>query len=187
MTWPFGDIKPFSFDLIVADPPWLFRLHSADGEAKSPQAHYQCCGLDWIKALHVGHLARQHSWLFLWVTAPLLPEGLEVMKAWGFEYRSRLSWRKVTAGGKPRMGCGYIVRTLHEDVLIGALGNPKRAKPLPSLFDGVAREHSRKPDEFYTLVEKFAPDAARLDMFGRQSRPGWTVFGNESTKFDGER
>jgi N6-adenosine-specific RNA methylase IME4 len=72
----------------------------------------------------------------------------------------------------------------HENILIGSRGKPKMGKPFPSLFDGVAREHSRKPDEFYALAEAFAPDARRLDLFGRQSRAGWDVWGVESTKFD---
>ena len=184
MAWPFDPLAMFSADLVAADPPWSFDLYSAAGEAKSAQAHYECMPLDAIKALPVGHLVGCHSWLFLWATAPLLPQALEVMHAWGFEYRTRLSWRKVTPAGKPRLGTGYIVRTLHEDILVGAIGSPARKSPLPSLFDGVAREHSRKPESFYGLVEAFAPAARRVELFARASRDGWATWGDERSKYD---
>lgn len=180
----FDPLPPFCADLIVCDPPWRFELHSGKGEEKSAQAHYACMTIDDIMALPVGHLVGCHSWLFLWATAPMLPHALEVMRAWGFEYRSRLAWRKLTPAGKPRLGTGYVVRTLHEDILVGAIGSPVYAKALPSLFDGIAREHSRKPDVFYRLVEDFAPAARRVELFGRESRSGWAVWGNEATKFD---
>jgi hypothetical protein len=94
-------------------------------------------------------------------------------------------WRKLTANSKPRMGTGYRVRTLHEPILVATIGNPKH-KPLPSLFDGVAREHSRKPDEFHNMVLRhtLAP-MCRADLFSRETRPaeGW---GLEHGKFDGE-
>ncbi|MBL8575108.1 MAG: hypothetical protein JNM13_15645 [Hyphomicrobiaceae bacterium] len=184
MSWPFEGLRMFGYDVIVADPPWRFELRSSAGEAKSAQAHYDCIGLDRIMALPVGQLARRDCWLMLWATAPMLPQALAVMGAWGATYRSRLSWRKLTRHGKGRLGTGYIVRTLHEDVLIGAWGQPPRRRPLPSLFDGEAREHSRKPDEFYALIDQFAPATFRADLFGRQSRPGWDVWGNEARKFD---
>lgn len=180
----FEHLPLFGFDLVVADPPWSFALRSSAGEEKSAQAQYACMPLADIMAMPIGHLVGCHSWLFLWATAPLLPQAMAVMAAWGFEYRTRLSWRKLTPSGKPRLGTGYVVRTLHEDVLVGAVGAPSYARALPSLFDGVAREHSRKPESFYRLVEGFAPAARRLDLFSRETRPGWTGWGNEATKFD---
>jgi N6-adenosine-specific RNA methylase IME4 len=182
--WPFGDLRPLAYDVIVADPPWLVQMRSAAGEKKAPQAHYACMPIGEIAALPVGKLARGDCWLFLWTSAPLLDRAFEVMKAWGFSYCSRTAWRKTTINNKVRVGPGYICRTMHEDVLIGKIGNPCRRKPLPSLFDGLAREHSRKPDEFYAHVEAFAPHSFRLDLFSRQSRPGWDVFGDEAGKFD---
>lgn len=182
--WPFDPLQPFCADVIVADPPWLVEMRSEKGEAKAPQAHYDCLPIDAIKRFPVGHLAGSDCWLFLWTSAPLLDRAFEVMNAWGFTYCSRCAWAKVTQNGKPRLGPGYVVRTLHEDILIGKIGEPRRQKPLPSLFSGVAREHSRKPEEFYALVERFAPLARRVDLFARQSRPGWNTWGNEATKFD---
>ena len=179
-----ADLPLFGFDLVVCDPPWSFALRSAAGESKSAQAQYACMPLDAIKAMPVGHLVGANSWLFLWATAPMLPHALAVMEAWGFTYRTRLAWRKLTPAGKPRLGTGYVVRTLHEDILVGAIGSPTYMRALPSLFDGVAREHSRKPDEFFGLVEAFAPGARRLDMFSRETRPGWRSWGAEASKFD---
>jgi N6-adenosine-specific RNA methylase IME4 len=180
----FADLPLFGLDLVIADPPWLFALRSSAGEEKSPQAQYDCMTLEAIKALPVGHLVGCDSWLLLWATAPLLPQAIEVMHAWGFQYRTRFAWRKTTARGKVRMGPGYVVRTMHEDILVGAIGQPSYARAFPSIFDGLAREHSRKPDAFYHLVERFAPAARRVDLFSRQSRPGFTSWRNEAHKFD---
>lgn len=184
--WPFAPLRPFSYDVIVADPPWLVEMRSAKGETKAPQAHYSCMSIDAICALPVGHLARGDAWLFLWTSAPLLDRAFDVLRAWGFAYCSRLTWRKATINDKTRVGPGYVVRTMSEDILIGKIGAPRRAKALPSLFSGLAREHSRKPDEFYRLAEGFAPDAFRADLFSRASRPGWTGWGDEHGKFDRE-
>jgi N6-adenosine-specific RNA methylase IME4 len=182
--WPFDPLRPLSFDLIVADPPWLFELRSEKGEGKAPQAQYACMTPAQIMALPVGQLARGDCWLFLWTSAPLLDVGMETLKAWGFTYKTCLAWRKTTPAGKVRMGPGYIARTRHENILVGAIGAPARARAMDSLFDGVAREHSRKPDEFYARAEAFAPRAFKLDLFARQSRPGWATWGNEARKFD---
>ena len=184
-AWPFGNARMFGYDVIVADPPWLFDLRSAKGEAKSPQAQYACMSTRDIAALPVGHLCSSDAWLFLWATAPMLPEAIDVMRAWGFQYKSRISWIKRTATGKTRFGPGYVVRSRHEDVLIGAMGTPPFTTALHSIFNGLAREHSRKPDEFYPMIERFSPDARRAELFARQSRLGWTTWGLESTKFDG--
>lgn len=185
-SWPFEPMHPFSADIINADPPWLVEMYSEKGEGKAPQAHYDCLSIEAISALPVGQLAGSDCWLFLWTSAPLLDRAFEVMRAWDFRYVTRTAWRKTTINGKQALGPGYVVRTMHEDVLIGKIGNPRRTKPMPSLFDGLRREHSRKPEEFCALVEQFAPLARRVDLFSRQSRPGWITWGNEATKFDGE-
>ena len=173
----------FAFDVIEADPPWRFELYSEKGEEKSPQAQYACMSLDDIKALPVGHLCGSDSWLFLWTIAPMLDAGFDVLRAWGYVYVTRLTWAKVTVNGKPRMGPGYVARTLDETVLVAKIGRPKMAKPLPSLFQGVAREHSRKPDEQYPLIEACSP-GPYLEMFARQSfSDKWDTWGQESDKF----
>jgi N6-adenosine-specific RNA methylase IME4 len=185
MSWPFDDLRPLWFDFIAADPAWEFLLYSPAGAAKSASAHYDTMPLDEIKALPVGQLARGDCLLLLWTCGWSIPDALEVMAAWGFKFVSEMVWRKVTRNGKPRMGPGYRVRTLHEPILVGTIGNPHH-KPFPSLFDGIARQHSRKPEEFYALVDKHVPAVHKLDLFSRQNRPGWHAWGHEAGKFDTE-
>lgn len=179
-----SEIPLFGFDLAVVDPPWEFELYSDKGAKKGAAAHYPTMPLAEILAIPVGNFLRGDSWVMLWVTAPQLRDGFSCLDAWGVAYCTTLIWRKVSRRGRPMMGTGYVARSMHEQVLVGKIGAPKARMAIPSIFDGFRREHSRKPDEFYDLVERFAPDAEKLDLFGRQSRPGWFVAGNEATKFD---
>lgn len=185
MTWPFDPLRMFNYDAVVIDPPWHFELRSAKGEEKSPQAQYACMTDEDILGLPVASLIGGAGWVFLWTSAPKLPLGFQCFDRWGVRFVSRMSWRKTTKNDKVRWGPGYVVRSMHEDILIGKVSDPALRKAMPSLFNGLAREHSRKPDEFYALVEGFMPEGSRLaDVFSRQSRPGWDVWGDESTKFD---
>lgn len=186
VAWQFGPLRMFGHDLICADPPWDFENYSEAGTLKGADPHYAVMSLADICAMRVSDLARGDCLLLLWSTGCMLPQCLQVMRSWGFTYKSEIVWRKLTPNGKPRMGTGYRVRTLHEPILLGTVGNP-RHKPFPSVFDGVAREHSRKPEEFYQLVDSCAADlGARADLFARQQRPGWNAWGNETDKFPGE-
>jgi N6-adenosine-specific RNA methylase IME4 len=193
-AWPFQQMCPLSYDVIVADPPWTFELRSEAGEGKSPQAHYECMSLDAIKALPVGQLARGDCLLLLWTCgwAMATCQAQEVAKAWGFLPVTEMSWRKTTPAGAVRMGPGYRVRTMHEPILVCTLGNPmQRALESTDIFDirldGIAREHSRKPVEFYDHVVACTPKAIRrADLFSRETRPGFDGWGNEATKFDKE-
>lgn len=182
--WPFGSLRMFGYDVIVIDPPWRFDLRSEAGAAKSAAAHYDTMSLSDIRALPVGRLARADCLLLLWCCEWMAPgDRQSVLDSWGFTYKSTLVWRKVTANGKPRLGTGYRVRTMHEPVVVATTGAPVH-KPLHSVIDGIARQHSRKPEEFYAAVEQAAPAAYRADLFARQSRPGWDTWGREATKFD---
>lgn len=184
MSASFDDLAPLSYDVIVADPPWRFRTWGEHNQTKSASRHYALMTTETIKALPVGRLAQRDCLLLLWATECMRPQAHEVMSAWGFTYKSALVWRKVTKNGKPRMGTGYWARTMHEPVLIGCIGKPRKFSAFPSCFDGVAREHSRKPDEFYTLVERHTASLRRLDLFSRESRPGFDGWGHEVAKFD---
>lgn len=184
--WPFANLLMFSYSVIAADPPWDFENYSAAGTAKGADPHYDVMPLDAIKALPVGHLAAGDCLLLLWTCGWAMATGQAqaVARAWGFTPQSEIVWRKITANGKPRMGTGYRVRTLHEPILVATAGNPKH-KPFPSLFDGVAREHSRKPDEFYRLTTDCTPGALRrADLFSRETRDGFEGWGAEHGKFD---
>lgn len=184
MGWALDPLDPLSFDLISADPAWKFKLWSAEGEAKSAEHHYRTMSLVDIKALPVGQLARGDCLLLLWTTGWAMATGQahDVCRAWNFEPVTEIVWRKTTPSGKVRMGTGYRARTMHEPILLAKIGNP-RHKAFPSIFDGIAREHSRKPEEFYSLVERVMPGAKRLDLFSRQNRPGWIAYGDEAGKF----
>jgi N6-adenosine-specific RNA methylase IME4 len=201
-AWPFGDLPMFGFDFIMADPPTEFRVYSEAGQAKSPQAQYETMTIPEICALPVGHLAAKNCILFLWTCWPLIlggpnpqqagpakaadsPAG-RIMDAWGFRFSTGGAWIKRTRTGKLNFGTGYRVRSSCEPWLIGVNGDPEAAGASTSrnVIEGLAREHSRKPDEAYKWAERYMPDARRLDLFSRQSRPGWTTWGRESTKFD---
>ncbi|NTB05081.1 MT-A70 family methyltransferase [Agrobacterium tumefaciens] len=181
--WPFGDLPPFSFDLIMADPPWLYKLRSEKGEGKSAQAHYNCMPLDQIKAMPVLDLASENCLLWLWATNPMVIQAYEVLLAWGFDFVTMGSWEKTTKNGKQAFGPGYVFRTSNEPILIGRRGEPKTTKSVRSSFAGVVRGHSRKPEEGYRQAEKLMPNARRLELFSRTNRKGWTVWGDETGKF----
>lgn len=186
MTWPFGDLQMFGYDVIVADPPWAFELYSEAGERKSAAAHYALIGLEKIKSLPVGQLARGDCLLLLWTCGWAMATGqaIDVCRAWGFVPITEMIWRKTTRNEKVRVGTGYRVRTMHEPILLCIAGNPMH-KPFPSLINGLAREHSRKPDEFYRAVVKATPRAMRrADLFSRETREGFEAWGNEAGKFD---
>lgn len=183
-AWPLAPLEPASYGLIVADPPWRFRTWSETNQEKSASRHYGLMQIEDIKALPVGELAQRDCVLLLWITAPMLQEGLEAAGAWGFRYKSNMVWRKVTPRGKVRQGTGYWARSMHEQVLICTRGKPQKYSAFPSVFDGIVREHSRKPEEFYRLVEQRTAGLRRADVFARQGRPGWEAFGNEASKFD---
>lgn len=173
----------FGYDFIMADPAWTFVTYSEKGHEKAPQAHYDCQSLDEIKALPVGQLASRDCVLWLWACNPMLDQAFDVIKAWGFQFKTAGSWAKKTVNGKYRWGPGYVLRTTNEPYLIATTGNPQ-IKAIQSGFDGLAREHSRKPDEAYELAERMCPNARRLNMFTRETRVGWDSTGDEATKFD---
>ena len=188
-AWPFDPLPPLSYDVIIADPPWDFENYSAAGTKKGADPHYAVMPLAEIKSLPVHGLASRDCLLLLWTTGWAIAEGYaqEVARAWGFKPLSEIVWRKLTATGKVRMGTGYRVRTMHEPVLVCTLNNPRHT-PFPSCFDGAAREHSRKPAEFYDLVVDRTPLALRrVDLFSREIRQGFDGWGFEHGKFDEPR
>jgi len=183
VTWPFGELRPLSYDLIMADPPWSFQFWSAKGEEKSAQAQYACMSIEDIKALPVSQLARGDALLWLWCTWPLLREAIETVESWGFKYVTGGAWAKRTKHGKAAFGTGYRLRSSCEPFLIGTIGNPETTRSVRNLIDGLAREHSRKPDEAFTAADLLMPSAFRVELFSRQRRPGWDSWGNQKDIF----
>ncbi len=177
------DVPLFRYGLIMADPPWSFDAWSEGGNEKNAKAQYDCMPLGEIKQLPVGHFAAPNCVLWLWATNPLLPEAIDVLRAWGFQFKTAGHWSKKTPNGKQSFGTGYILRGAGEPFLIGVNGSPKTSKNVRSVIEGVAREHSRKPEEAFEAAERLIPNVDRLELFSRQERSGWDSFGNEIDKF----
>lgn len=180
--WPFGDMRMFGYDCIVADPPWSFRLRSEAGERKSPMFHYDCMSVDDIAAMPVSQLARGDCLLLLWTCGWAMANrhAHKVAEGWGFTPITELVWRKTTKNAKVRVGPGYRARTMHEPILLCTMGNPVHGA-FPSLFDGLARRHSEKPDEFYEMVRsKTKHMLHRADLFSAGiQRPGFEGWGED--------
>ena len=186
--WPFDPLVPFSFDFVVADPPWPWETYSEKGARKSPSAQYATMTMEQIRALPIGDLLAPRGVLFLWCTWPLISLQAQLPAHWGLTMRTGGVWAKRTPSGKLRWGPGYLLRSVCEPFLIAALdGHEFKGRSVPNLIDGVAREHSRKPDEVFAAIDRVLPEARKLDLFARQSRTGWTAWGDQLTKFDEKR
>ena len=182
--WAFGGLRPFRYGAILADPPWYFRNYSAKGEGRNPVAHYPCMTLEAIQALPVAHLAAPDCALVMWATAPMLPQALETMAAWGFTFKSAGAWAKQSSTGAAwAFGTGYCYRSAAEFWLLGTMGRPSvQARNIRNLIVAPVREHSRKPDQMAHDIEKLFR-GPYLELFARQRRPGWDCWGNDVEAF----
>jgi N6-adenosine-specific RNA methylase IME4 len=188
--WPFGDLPSGHFRTILADPPWAFSNWSAKGEKKNANQHYTCMPLTEIQALPVSELAHPEGCgLIMWATSPLLDQQIDTLKAWGFEFKGAGAWGKRTSTNAHwAFGPGYILRATAEFYLIGTRGKPKRlSASVRNFIEAPVREHSRKPERMRRDAEALWA-GPRLEMFARQTAPGWSCFGNETDRFapDGE-
>lgn len=171
------------FGAVLADPPWQFVNRTGKMAPEHRRlSRYPTLGLADIARLPVAELAAPTAHLYLWVPNALLAEGLQVMAGWGFIYKTNLVWYKVrTDGGPDRRGVGFYFRNVTELVLFGTRGRNARTlapgRRLPNLLTSRKREHSRKPDELYAIVEACSP-APWLELFARHPRPGWTQWGD---------
>lgn len=182
------------YRVIYADPPWTFATYSRKGKGRSPEAHYDCMTLEDIKALPVAEWAADDAVLLLWTTDPLLEKAFDVIRAWGFMYKTvGFYWAKLNKGnGKLAFdersfftGLGFWTRANPEPCLLATRGHPKRrAADVRKLVVSPRREHSRKPDEVYDRVEALC-EGPYLEMFARSSRPGWDSWGTEAGLLDG--
>jgi N6-adenosine-specific RNA methylase IME4 len=175
------------FSTILADPPWQFQNRTGKMAPEHKRlSRYATMTLQDICDLPVEVAAAQRSHLYLWVPNALLPEGLEVMKAWGFNYKSNVIWYKIRKDGGPdRRGVGFYFRNVTEMLLFGVRGKDVRtmapARSQENIISSRKREHSRKPDEQYDLIESCSW-GPRLEMFARGARPGWTVWGDQAAE-----
>lgn len=174
------------YQIILADPPWRFATYSDKGKSRSAERHYGCMALDAIKALPVAAHAARDAVLYLWVTCPFAELAYQVVHAWGFTYKSQVVWVKTTADGAGlSVGTGYYYRGNAELLYICTRGKglPRLSHGEPNVILSPRREHSRKPDEQYSLVNTlYGTDYRRLEMFARQPTPGWETWGLESHK-----
>ncbi|HEX3673877.1 MAG TPA: MT-A70 family methyltransferase [Rhizomicrobium sp.] len=173
------------FGTILADPPWRFLNRTGKIAPEHRRlARYGTMRTDEICALPIGECVKPTAHLYLWVPNALLPEGLQVMKAWGFGYKANIVWHKLRKdGGSDGRGVGFYFRNVTEVLLFGTRGKGARTKKLGRTqvnYVGTRkREHSRKPDEQYPIIEGCS-QGPFLEMFARGSRPGWTVWGNQA-------
>jgi N6-adenosine-specific RNA methylase IME4 len=176
----------FHFGLVMADFPWRFDTWSDQGKKhKSPERHYKTMPLSEIRAMPIGHLGAKDCVYWIWGTHPMLPDQIGCLPFWGLQYVTSGVWVKRTRTGKLAFGTGYRLRSASEPFLIATNGKPDTAKNIRTVIEGPIREHSRKPDEAFAAAEQMVGGVPKLELFGRRSRAGWTVWGDEATKFDG--
>lgn len=172
------------FSTVLADPPWRFTNRTGKVAPEHRRLdRYSTMSLESIMALDLQGVLAPNAHLYLWVPNALLPDGLRVMEAWGFRYVSNIVWAKRRKDGGPDgRGVGFYFRNVTELLLFGVKGSMRTLAPGRSqvnMIETRKREHSRKPDEQYRLIEDCSP-GAYLELFARHSRPGWTVWGDES-------
>lgn len=188
------------FDFVMIDCPWPWRNYTAALNPRQPEAKYRTMPLDQIARLPVADLLRPGGAAFVWYTWPLVYEAPAIVaNAWGLDPATGGAWVKTTRSGKKRMGTGFIFRSVCEPFLIATKGKPRglRGRGVRNLIEtieaadgalyGVAREHSRKPDEAYALAERLTPQWRRADLFACETRVGWVAWGDQATKYNGGR
>ncbi len=174
-----------TFHTIYADPPWQFQNRTGKVSPEHKRLNrYPTMSIGDIKRLPVYDLASAKCHLYLWVPNALLPEGLEVMRAWGFDYKTNIIWEKVRHDGMPDgRGVGFYFRNVTEVLLFGIRGENNRtlapARSQVNIVRSMKREHSRKPDEMISLIESCSP-GPYLELFARGARKGWTMWGNQA-------
>jgi N6-adenosine-specific RNA methylase IME4 len=197
----FDGLKRGHYGAILADPPWRFRTWDqrtaiprtrSSGTNVSAAAHYTTMPIEEIRALPVGALAATDCSLFLWMSWPQLEDALTLIDAWGFEYKTAaFVWTKAHAAQiemfrddtDALMGMGYWTRANTEPCLLATRGRPKRINAdVRQAIIAPRREHSRKPDGVHERIERLVA-GPYLELFARQRRPGWDVWGNEVDKF----
>ena len=180
-----GDKK---YNTIYADPPWRFQNRTGKVAPEHKRLkRYETMTVEEIKQLPVAEIADEKAHLYLWVPNALLPEGLAVMDAWGFEYKSNIVWEKIRKDGGPDgRGVGFYFRNVTELLLFGIKKNssPNRtldpARSQVNIVRSQKREHSRKPDEIIPIIEACS-QAMRIELFARGDRDGWDMWGNQAT------
>ena len=175
---PFPNKK---YDIIYADPAWYFKSYSSKGEGRNATQHYDCMSINDICNLPIGNISKNDCVLFIWVIDPMLPQALEVIKAWGFKYKTvAFTWVKENKSEGYFTGLGYWTRANPEMCLLATKGKPKRiSKSVRQLVMDKRREHSRKPDRIRNDIVELCGDLPRIELFARQQVDGWDNWGNQ--------
>lgn len=177
------------FSTVLADPPWRFQNRTGKMAPEHKRLNrYGTMSLEEIMALPVEKKLKDTAHLYLWVPNALLPDGIQVLRAWGFEYKSNLIWHKIRKdGGSDGRGVGFYFRNVTEMVLFGVRGKNARTlapgRSQVNYLSSQKREHSRKPDELYDIIEACSP-GPYLEMFARGTRKGWTSWGNQAEDYN---
>lgn len=182
-----GDVRDFlrtyrgsKFDLILIDPPWKYGIDLMPRSRKT-ENHYLTMTIDEIASLPILNVATNPSVIFLWATNSLLPEAIDVMDKWGYQYTTKIEWVKKQ-NEKIQTGMGWNVRGASESLLIGKMGNyplPEPKNRPKAVFEAPRTRHSEKPELSYITIEKMFPSARRLEIFSRKPRKGWYAVGNQ--------
>lgn len=181
-------VRDKKYSTILADPPWQFQNRTGKVAPEHKRlSRYPTLKLEEIKNIPVNQAAAERCHLYLWVPNALLQEGLEVMEAWGFTYKTNLIWYKIRKDGGPdRRGVGFYFRNVTEIVLFGTKGKNVRTlqpgRSQANIISSRKREHSRKPDEQYSIIEacSWGP---YLEMFSRGAREKWDCWGNQADTY----
>ncbi|WP_081410962.1 MT-A70 family methyltransferase [Desulfotruncus alcoholivorax] len=173
---------------VLADPPWRFNNRTGKMAPEHKRLlRYSTLSVDEIAGLPVSEIVLPQSHLYLWVPNALILEGLKVMESWGFTYKTNLVWYKVRKDGGPDgRGVGFYFRNVTELVLFGVRGNLRTLPPGRSQVNIIVsrkREHSRKPEDLYDIIEKCSP-GPYLELFARVSRPNWYQWGNQLGSYE---
>ena len=176
------------FGTILADPPWRFMNSTGKVAPEHKRlSRYSTLSLDEIKSIPVNDVAAEQSHLYLWVPNALIAEGLEVLSSWGFTYKTNLIWYKIRKDGGPDgRGVGFYFRNVTEMILFGVKGKLRTLDPGRSQVNIITarkREHSRKPDELYGIIESCSPGPF-LEMFARGDRENWVTWGNQADEYN---
>lgn len=172
------------YSIIYADPPWQYRVWNRDtGLGRSAESHYATMKKEDIQQLPIQKLCDKNCVLLLWITYPCLEEGLELIKKWGFQYKTcAFSWVKMNKKmNTPFVGMGYYTRGNNEICLLATKGKPlkRKSKSVKQIVISKIREHSRKPDEVRDRIVELFGDLPRIELFARQHIDGWDCWGNE--------
>lgn len=180
------------YDIIYADPPWQYnkRTNNKTKYGGGAMGHYKTMHIEDIKKLPVQNICNNNSVLFMWVTFPLLQQGLDVINAWGFEYKTLgFSWHKLTKNNKLFFGVGSYTKSNCEVCLFATRGNVGIKKNIDKLhvkshavssaINSPIEKHSKKPNEIRDRIVKLFGDISRIELFARETAPGWDCWGNE--------